>query len=101
MVLSTERLGIIPLDLKQFKLLLDGTERMELALRLKSSNNQLNDHTPQAMKGLYQQAVKQKENHLWYTNWQIILILIGSACFMGCPDENGEVEHGYLGRIIK
>ncbi|MBU3178514.1 GNAT family N-acetyltransferase [Clostridium estertheticum] len=99
MELSTERLKIIPLTLHQFKLLLDGIDKMEKELKLNASNECLDDHTQEAMKGLYKEAVKNSDRYCWYTNWQIILKsenkAIGSACFMKCPDENGEVEIGY------
>ncbi|MBW9144008.1 GNAT family N-acetyltransferase [Clostridium sp. CM027] len=99
MELSTERLKIIPLTLNQFKLLLDGIDKMEKELKLSASNECLDGHTQEAMEGLYQEAVKNRDRYFWYTNWQIILKsenkAIGSACFMKCPDENGEVEIGY------
>jgi RimJ/RimL family protein N-acetyltransferase len=98
-MILTERLKVIPLKLDQFKLLLEGTDKMEEALGLNASNEQLDEHTQQAMDGLYQLAVKHKENYVWYTNWQIILksdnISIGSACFMGYPNEKGEIEIEY------
>lgn len=98
-MILTERLKITPLKLDQFKLLLEGTDKMENALKLGASNEQLDEHTQQAMEGLYQIALQHKEDYMWYTNWQIILKLdnlsIGSACFMGCPNESGEVEIGY------
>lgn len=99
MELSTERLKIIPLTLRQFKLLLDGIDKMEKELKLSASNECLDGHTQEAMKGLYKESVKNKDRYCWYTNWQIVLKsenkAIGSACFMKCPDENGEVEIGY------
>lgn len=99
MELNTKRLRIIPLDLEQFQMLLNGTDKMEIALGLNSSNEHLDEHTQQAMEGLYQEAVKHKESYFWYTNWQIILksnnISIGSFCFMASPNEKGEVEIGY------
>ena len=99
MELSTERLKIIPLTLQQFKLLLDGIDKMEKELKLSASNECLDGHTQEAMEGLYQEAVKNEDRYFWCTNWQIILKsenkAIGSACFMKCPDENGEVEIGY------
>jgi Acetyltransferases, including N-acetylases of ribosomal proteins len=99
MELQANRLTIIPLNLKQFKLLLEGTDKMEEALNLAHSHESLDAHTYEAMFGLYKLATAHKEDYYWFTNWQIILksqnISIGSACFMGCPNENGEVELGY------
>ncbi|MBZ9608195.1 GNAT family N-acetyltransferase [Clostridium estertheticum] len=99
MELSTERLKIIPLTLQQFKLLLDGIDKLEKELKLSASNECLDGDTQEAMEGLYQEAVKNEDRYFWCTNWQIILKsenkAIGSACFMKCPDGNGEVEIGY------
>jgi len=99
MQLETERLKIIPLNLEQFKTLLLGTDKMEKVLNLNHSNQFLDEHTQEAMQWLYEQAEQHKDNYLFYTNWQIILksenISIGSACFKGSPDKNGEVEIGY------
>ncbi|WP_368487982.1 GNAT family N-acetyltransferase [Clostridium sp. BJN0013] len=99
MELNTEQLRIIPLTLYQFRLLLDGIDKMEKELNLSASDEHLDEHTQQAMEGLYKKAVKNRGSYLWYTNWQIILKsknkTIGSACFMKCPDENGQVEIGY------
>lgn len=99
MPLRTKRLKIVPLNLDQFKLLLKDKDKMEASLGLKPSSEMMDEHTQQAMQGLYKEALKNKKNHLWYTNWQIILkdenVVIGSACFKGQPNENGEVELGY------
>lgn len=99
MKLTTQRLDIVPLTLDQFALLLEGTEKMEAALKLNVSGAEMDSHTEQAMKWLYETAVLKKDAYLWYTNWQIILRkenrAIGSACFKGAPDKEGEVELGY------
>lgn len=99
MQLETERLKIIPLNLEQFKILLLGTDKIEILLNLNHSNQILDEHTQEAMQWLYEQAEQHKDNYLFYTNWQIILksenISIGSACFKGNSDKNGEVEIGY------
>ncbi len=99
MQLNSQRLKIIPLELQHFKLLLSGVDKMEKALNLSPSDSGLNEHTLSAMRWLYGQAENDKENYLFYTNWQIILksenISIGSACFKGIPDNTGTVEIGY------
>ena len=100
MNLNTERLRLIPLKLDEFKLLLEeGVEKMESHLGLAHSGEVLDDHTQKALEYLYSEALKNPNEYLWYTNWQIVLkesnLMIGSADFMGCPDEDGEVEIGY------
>lgn len=99
MQLNSRRLTIIPLELQDFKLLLSDTDKMEKALNLNPSGSCLDEHTLNAMRWLYGQAENNKENYIFYTNWQIILksenISIGSACFKGIPDNTGTVEIGY------
>lgn len=99
MILESERLRIIPLDLAQLKLLLDGTPFLERELGLNPSNGELDAHTREAMTYLYDLAMNTPDFYPWITNWQIILkskhIAIGSLCFMNIPSESGSVETGY------
>jgi len=87
------------LSLTQFKLLLESVQKLEINLKLKASNQTLDAHVQQAMQSLYRDALKNRGNYLWYTNWQVILkpenVSIGSACFKGKANEKGEVEIGY------
>ena len=72
---------------------------MENRLGLAKSGEVLDEHTQKALEYLYSEALKSPTEYLWYTNWQIVLkesnVMIGSADFMGCPDQDGEVEIGY------
>jgi len=97
--LTTKRLRITALSLANFSLLLHNPGRMEAASGPRPSPTPLDAHTHQAMQWLYDMAATHPEDHLWYTNWQISLNAynqaIGSACFKGAPNGNGEVELGY------
>lgn len=97
--LETPRLKIVPLTHSQLGLLLDGTPKLEEALALDSSGMELDEHTCDAMRYLYDLASGTDNAFPWITNWQIILkernLSIGSACFMNVPNEDGEVEIGY------
>lgn len=99
MNLETEHLKIIPLNLNQFSLLLQGMDKMEIELNLTASNQKLDEDTQTAMVELYKESILQPNDYLWYTNWQIVSKSenksIGSACFMRKPDENNTVEVGY------
>ncbi|WP_333861127.1 GNAT family N-acetyltransferase [Clostridium sp.] len=99
MKLNTKRLTIIPLNIEQFRVLLDGVGKLEKLLRLDNSNEKLDSHAKKAMEELFKECKKHKEKYLWYTNWQIILnnrnLSIGSACFMGYCGSDGTVEIGY------
>ena len=98
-VIETVRLRIVPLTVEQFALLLSGTDKMEKSVGLSPSGEELDSDTRMAMKGLYSMALENTDKYMWYTNWQIILKTenksIGSACFVGVPGKNGEVEIGY------
>lgn len=98
-MLETTRLRIVPLRVEQFRLLLSGTDKMEEALGLSPSNMHLDEHTQQAMEGLFQKLLEHQDEYFWYTSWQIILKSenksIASACFMEEPNENSVVEIGY------
>ena len=97
--LETPRLKIVPLTHSRLGLLLDGTPKLEEALALDSSGMELDEHTRDAMRYLYDLASGTDKAFPWITNWQIILkernISIGSACFMNVPNKDGEVEIGY------
>lgn len=99
MVLETAKLNIIPLTKEQFSLLLNGIEYLEKALDLVPSGEALDIHTQEAMSGLYKESLSHPNSYHWYTSWQIILKpehkIIGSACFIKDPDDEGKVEVGY------
>ena len=99
MQLETDRLKIIPLTIGQFKFLLSGMEKLERELALTPSNYTLDEGTRLAMEYQYDLAIGNYENHLWHTNWQIILKAedkaVASFCFKNAPDEEGAIEIGY------
>ena len=99
MELETTSLKLIPLSLERFARLLDSTASMERALGLSPSGTELDAETKAAMQSLYAMAQEHPACYWWYTNWQIVLKepnrSVGSCCFMGGPDESGEVEIGY------
>jgi len=97
--LKTDRLRIIPLDLEGFNLFVTDIQAMERKLGLVDDGIDLEGDVKVAMEGLLEMAKKDLANLQWLTNWQVILThenrSIGSACFMGPPDQKGEVEIGY------
>lgn len=99
MELTTKRLRIIPLNLERFSLLLDAPDRLRDDLGLQARPAKPEGHTLDAMRWLYEMASTHPDDFPWYANWQIILasagLPIGSACFKGGPDAEGEVEIGY------
>lgn len=97
--LKTDRLTLIALTAEESALLLNKKSDMEKALGLTPSGTELDAETHEAMSGLHQNAAVRPQDYPWYACWQIILneknISVGAACFMGPPDENGEVILGY------
>lgn len=97
--LETPRLRIVPLWPAELERLLAGMKELEAALGLNSSGQELDDHTREAMKYLYNLGRETPDSFPWITNWQIIRrrdhIAVGSACFMNVPNAAGEVEVGY------
>ncbi|MDD4847979.1 MAG: GNAT family protein [Bacteroidales bacterium] len=93
--LFTSRLRIIPLQTHQFQALLQNKQPDDIDFQL----TKLDEDTHLAMKGLYQELIKNQDQWWWFTNWQIVLnqenIAIGSCCFVHSPDKNGVVEIGY------
>ena len=99
MELNTENLRILALNEEQFALLLSGIDKLEAALGIGAGSQPLDPPVKQALLWLYDHAMGDKENFLWYTSWQLILksmnMLVGSACFLGPPNADGKVELSY------
>jgi len=97
--LESDRLIIIALDLKNFKLYIENTAALEKNLGVKVTGKKLNLEMKEIFRKPYQKALKDKQNYLWYTNWQIILKeenrIIGGITFKGPVNTEGEVEVGY------
>jgi len=97
--LNTENLRILALNEEQFALLLRGIDKLEAALGIQTGSEALDPPVREALLWLYNHAVDNKENFLWYTSWQFILksmnMLVGSACFLGPPNADGGVELSY------
>lgn len=99
MIIETNRLRIVSLTKEQFQLLLLGTDKMEQALGLTPSYEEMDKETQSAMEYNYIEGLKYPNHYLWYANWQIVLKsenkAIGSACFKYKPNKYGQVEIGY------
>lgn len=98
-MIMTKRLTLLPLEMEELLLLLQSVDELEKHLKLVPSGEILDESTQKAFQWLYNKGVEDKENYLWYTNWQMILTStnqsVGSIGFIGPPDEDLEVEVGY------
>ncbi len=103
--LITERLKIIPLNIKQLELLKENPAEFEKSLGLSESEVELFDENiEKEIKSAWDFWIlgvkKNPFNYTWFTRWEIILNgenkIIGSCGFKGMPNEYGEVEIGYM-----
>ncbi|MGP3779585.1 GNAT family N-acetyltransferase [Halanaerobium saccharolyticum] len=97
--LETDRLLIAALDLENFKLYIEDTAKLEKNLGVKVTGRELSTEIKEIFTKPYHKALNDKENYLWYTNWQIILKdenkIISGITFKGPVNRKGEVEVGY------
>ncbi|GAA0116097.1 GNAT family N-acetyltransferase [Clostridium senegalense] len=97
--INTERLRLIPLDIKNYKLYLEDTDKMEENLGLTITNTIIEEPLRTAHKITYDNVLKNIDNYLWETNWIIVLKeenkIIGGIMIKGEPNEFGEVIIGY------
>jgi len=99
-VLSTRRLGLIPLSTQQLRLFLENPEQLEADLGLPVSRAIVTDRLQRAIKmKLVKMTGVEEDRIFWYTYWLLVIRGIpfgaGLAGFKGFPDEHGEVEIGY------
>lgn len=99
MALQTERLRILQLGREEFRLLLLGEAHLENILGLTPGGQTMGEEERQALWGLYHKGMRHEKSALWYTDWLMVNkdknVIVGNACFMGEPNEKGEVEIGY------
>ena len=103
--IESERLKMIPLTNRLLQLLHSDRTKMELSLGLTISSMVIDpfykNEVDDAMINFWLPKTQERpEPYMWYTNWEIILksdnISIGGMGFAGEPNENGEVETGYM-----
>ncbi|QNK64941.1 GNAT family N-acetyltransferase [Pedobacter sp. PAMC26386] len=99
-MVNTTRLVIKPLTFSQLKkfILLDGSLEEELMI----------SYTPRVISPEFKEALEQtilpkingiQTNYLYSTLWAVISTdlnqIVGDLCFIGAPNEDGEIEIGY------
>ena len=99
MEIKTKRLRLVPLDAAQMELFCLGQEKLDDAMKLAESKTVRDEHLDEAYAQMREACAQNPRTYFWYTNWQIILKeenrSIGSLCFMGEPDADGNTELGY------
>ena len=97
--LNTPRLAIVPLSVEQLLLFIENkTEELGKQLDV-TAKWQIQPELRQIFCRLYPEILKNPDNYLWYSHWQIILptekAMVGGFLFKGIPDSQGMVEIGY------
>jgi RimJ/RimL family protein N-acetyltransferase len=103
--LKTKRLRIIPLTFEQLKLYKNNQNEFERNMGLTETEPPKFDETIEnEVSGAWifwiNSVKKNPFTYTWFTRWEIILTeenrIVGSCCFKGAPNKNGEVEIGYM-----
>ncbi|MDR1330781.1 MAG: GNAT family N-acetyltransferase [Tannerella sp.] len=97
--METQRLHLIPLTATQLKLWTENLPALEKELNCSYQAEPVEGQFLAIVKGQAKKASNDEANCLYHTFWFLVRktdrIVVGSACFKGVPDENGEVEIGY------
>lgn len=97
MTIPTRRLELIPLTPRQLGLWVDNPRALERELGCSYRAEPLEGAFRDIVRGQHQTA--DAENFRWHTFWWIIRTsdrtAVGSACFKGPPNADGEVKIGY------
>ena len=99
MELQTQRLRLIPLRAASLRLSLEDPRQVAEDLSLQASGTVLMGEVREAVQQMLAGVLRDQENWLWHTQWQIVLKaekrIVGGFCFKGPPDQSGQVELGY------
>ncbi len=97
--LITERVKIIPLDIENYGLYIENTNKMEEKLGLKITDMVWDEGVRTAHKNRLKKVIRNKEQYLWETLWIVVCkdenCNVAGIMIKGCPNENGEVVIGY------
>lgn len=99
-MIATKRLQLLPLSHNQLAKYINNDGSLELELGLSLRPERISSAMRRALQeNLLPEATDVGKNHYFTTLWVIILqsanSIIGDLCFVGEPDEEGEVEIGY------
>jgi len=99
-MIETERLFIRPLTYAQLKKYVKADNSLEEELNVKSSSRTITSELKEALETtILPNVADTNKNYLFSTLWTIISKaenkMVGDLCFIGEPDENGDIEIGY------
>lgn len=98
MELTTERLRIVPLSPHLLKLWTEDLAAFECTTGCRYRDEPMQDVFRQIVREQCRRAADNPANEPFYTFWMLVTddrTIIGSACFKGPPDAEGNVEIGY------
>jgi len=99
-MISSEHLILKPLSHDQLVMYIKNDNSLETALKLNPTRKIISPELKEALEEtILPNVADPLKNHLFSTLWSIILKaenkMIGDICFVGEPDDKGEVEIGY------
>ena len=99
MIIETERLELVPLNLTNLRLWIAEDTAFEKELDCTYKDQPLEGFMLNNLEEEIDSITKDENNYLFYTTWLMILksnrMAVGSAAFKGTPNHNGEIEIGY------
>ncbi len=99
MLLNSERVSLIPLNIEALQLALEDYQALGNLLGASVTTGSLDDEMQYAMTVRLKKASEDPINYKWLTNWAVILksenMIIGYVMIKGCPNNQGEVIIGY------
>ena len=99
-MISSERLILKSLSHDQLIKYIENDNSLERELKLNPTQKIISSELREALEEtILPNVADTGKNHLFSTLWAIILKeesrMVGDVCFVGEPDENGEIELGY------
>ncbi len=99
-MVETERLMMRPLNYRQLVKYAENNHSLEEELGVLAAERLISPELKEALEHALLPGVAANEsNYLYFTLWTIILKgenrMVGDLCFMGFPNDSGEIEIGY------
>ncbi|EEG73878.1 GNAT family N-acetyltransferase [[Clostridium] hylemonae] len=99
MILSTERLELVPLLPYQLRLWVEDIPKLEKDLKCSYQAEPMEGLFLEIVKGQLEKTEKNPNDFLWHSFWLLIRksdrVVVGSADFKDTPNTDQEVEIGY------
>ena len=99
-MIETARLKLVPLTYEQLRKYMQADNSLEAELQLNSTSRSISPALKEALEETILPSVADPaRNYLFSTLWTVILKgenkMVGDLCFVGEPNDAGEIEIGY------